>query len=216
MKSPSLDHLYVKLDRHIRLAESYTEIKGLSFIIRACRLKPRVYFHEKKSRNIILYREWFDEFGNTFNLVKKKIDIRYQDLSLRGKHVPCTDLYYGLSVDRIAKMSKLAYVFAAKDSDTYQDCYMIALLGIDNYLRTYMYLYDEWRQVSPLRLGLNNLKLLAKRRDLKYFCELEKADNSIMPCVSGRTWLSFMPASYHFRDLIGKDHDKLVSIFGKV
>jgi len=214
MKSPSLDNLYARIDRQILLTESYTEIPGLSFIIRACRLKPYSYFYDEKLDKIVLYRKWFDEFGNSIELVKKKIEIRYGDLSLRNKHVPCTDLYYGLSIDRIAKMSKLVYVFAGKESPL-QDCYLLAFLGLDNYLRAYMYLYGEWQRISPLQLGMKNLRILAKNRGTKYFQRLEKADNNVLPCHAGQTWLSFMPTSFNFRVIVNKEHEKLVPILGK-
>jgi len=57
MKNPSLDSVYNSLNKHILLAESYTEIKKLAFIIKACRLKPYDYFnsqfHEIRKNNKI-------------------------------------------------------------------------------------------------------------------------------------------------------------------
>lgn len=214
MKSPSLDNLYARLDRQIALVESYSEIPSLAFIIKSCRLKPLDYF-ERRSNRLILYRNWFDEFGNSLQLIKKKVEIRARDVSLDNKYIPCTDLYYGLSIDRIAKMSKLVHLLAGKDTDTHQDCYLISFLGLDNYLRSYMYLYDSWQIVSPLHLGMKNLRQIAKLRDNKYFTELQKIDNSVMPCVGARAWLSFLPASYNFRELIAKEHESLSPIFGR-
>src|SRR5512147_1224007 len=126
MKSPSIDSFYTKLDKHILLAQSYTEVGGLFFIIRACRLKPYSYVFEKRSEKIVLYRHWVDEFGNSVHITtKKRFQLIYNDLSLDRSSLVCTDLYHGLSLDKIAKISKLAYLFVGKDEDLSQECAII-------------------------------------------------------------------------------------------
>lgn len=213
MKSPSLDVLYTQLNRSILLVQSYTEISELFFIIKSCRLKPHSYVFGDKTNKLVLHEWWFDEYGNSFKVTKqKRIKITYNDLSLDHDKIICTDLYHGLSVDKIAKISKLVYVCSGKDEDLYQDCYLVSFLGIDNYLRAYMYLYGEWQQVSPLLLGLKNLQLIAKNADIRYFREFTKKENSPIPCISGQQWLSFMPASEDFITLMEKQCEIVSSV----
>ena len=202
MKSPSLDVLYAQLDKHILLVQSYTEISNLFFVIKSCRLKPYQYVFENKQSKLILYKWWFDEFGNSFKLNGKKPQLIYNDLSLPRKDIVCTDLYYGLSLEKIIKISKLAYICFGKDEDYQQDCMIVTLLGIDNYLRSFMYLYGEWQQVSPLLIGLEQLKMIAANRDIKYFKQLEIKENSPIPCISSEQWLTYVPPRKEFISLL--------------
>jgi len=203
MKSPSLDTLYYQLNKHMLLAQSYTEINELFFIIKSCRLKPYSYVFEDRSPKLILHRWWFDEFGNSFKITtNKRIKIIYNDLALDKDSIICTDLYYGFSIEKVAKISKLGYFCWGKDEDFQKDCMMVAFLGIDNYLRTYLYTCGEWQQVSPLLLGLKNLKLIGKNKDIKYFQKLPIKENVPIPCNSAEAWLSFLPPHQDFRSKI--------------
>jgi len=203
MKSPSLDNIYSQIDRQILLAQSYAEVGELFFIIKACRLKPLEYVFKSRSDKLILYKEWFDEFGNSLTIsASKRVKITYNDLSLSRKDIVCTDLYYGLSLDKIAKISKLCYLVFGKDEDLQQDFILITFLGIDNYLRTFMYLYGEWQQVSPLLLGMKHLRILSKNKDIKYFLKLENKENFPIPCISPEQWISFLPPRKEFLSLL--------------
>lgn len=208
----NLDALYIQLNKHMLLAQSYTEIPELFFIIKGCRLKPYEYIFEG-SRKLVLHRWWFDEFGNSFKITKnKKIDIEYNDLSLDREQVVCTDLYYGLSIDKIAKMSKLVYICAGPDEDTHEESFFITFLGLDNYLRSYMYLYGEWHTVSPLHLGIKNLKLLARNSDIRYFLHFSNSKTLPIPCDHSESWISFMPPGEDFCTEVGKKYEKLLPI----
>jgi hypothetical protein len=214
MKSISIDNLYTQIDKHLRLVEAYTEIKGLAFIMKACRLKPCSYVFDERIEKIILFREWFDEFGNSFKITNnKKIQITHNDLSLDRNKIVCTDLYYGLSLDRVAKISKLFHLYIGKDEDLYQDCSFLTFLGIDNYLRSYMCLYSEWKQVSPLLLGVPNLKIIENNQDIKYFRELPIKEKSPLPCVAETQWLTFTPPSQSFMMMLAGHNNKLLPIF---
>lgn len=211
-KSLNLEHVHAKLYKQILLAESYTECKGLEFIIKSCRLKPLQYI-ENKSPNIILYKKWIDEFGNSLNLIKnKRIQISYNELAINRDKLSCTDLYYGLSINKVAKISKLAYICAGVEEDFYQPCYMLTFLGLDNYLRTYMY-YDEWQQVSPLYLGMKNLKFIAGKRDIKYFLQSNKTKDMPIPCTKAQAWLSLLPINNDLMTILNKDHLMIADIF---
>jgi hypothetical protein len=212
MRSPSLERLYAQLNKHILLAQSYTEVNELMFIIKACRLKPQSFVLEKRDPKLILHRLWFDEFGNSLRIIKnKRIRVTYNDLTLDKDKVLCTDLYYGLSLNRIAKISRLVFVCAAKDEETYHNSFMVAFLGLDNYLRAYVCTDGEWSQVAPLCLGMKNLKLIARNTDVKYFREFVIKENSPLPCVSAREWIAFMPPNGDFLQLIQKEYDQSLS-----
>ena len=205
MKSLSIESIYYKLNRNILLAQSYTEIPELSFIIKSCRLKPYSYFFENKTNKITLMRWWFDEFGNSLKITKKKIlKVIQGDLSLDKSKIICTDLYYGLSLDKAIKISKLAYLCYGQDEDEYQDCLLMSLLGIDNYLRTYLYMYGDWRHISPLLIGIKNLKLIAKHTDIQYFHEFSIKENAGLPCQEARIWLTCLPANTEFLKTLEK------------
>lgn len=212
MRSPSIERLYAQLNKHILLAQSYTEINELYFIIKACRLKPHSFVFEDRNIKLILHKWWIDEFGNSLRIVKnKKIKITYNDLSLDKNKIVCTDLYYGLSIDKIAKMSKLMFLSVMKEEETQLTEFCVALLGIDNYLRVYSNIDDQWIQMSPLYLGINNLKYITRNIDLKYFIELSKKESAPLPCASARQWLSFMPPNRDFLQLMAKEYDKTLS-----
>lgn len=215
MKSPSIEWLHAKIDKQIRLAESYTEVDGLGFIIKSCRLKPYDYVFEERVNKIILQDRWFDEFGNSLSIKKKKIQITYNDLTLDKSKITCTDLYYGLSLDKVSKMSKLVHLVAGKDDDLYQDCFLLTFLGIDDHLRSYLYWYGEWQTVSPLIMGIKNLKAIAERTDIKYFQQIENKENSAIPCILGSAWLSSLPPSQSFLNTIKQQYDVLLPIFDK-
>jgi hypothetical protein len=209
MKSPSLDALYTQLNKHMLLAQSYTEVPELFFIIKGCRLKPYDHIFGERNNKTALYRWWFDEFGNSFHIKDKKLSITYNDLALDLSKIICTDLYYGLSLDRVVKMSKMIYLCAGQDEDLNQESFFITLLGLDNYLRSYMYLYGEWQQVSPLLLGVKKLQLLGRHTDIKYFRNFSDQKNWPIPCYTAQEWLSCLPASESFLNVIGKQYETL-------
>lgn len=212
MISPNIERLYAQIRRHILLAQSYTEINELTFIIKACRLKPHSHIFEGKTTKLVLHRWWFDEFGNSLKIIKnKRIRITCNDLSLNRDLIVCTDLYRGLSLERVAKTSKLVHLAAGRDDDYNENCFFITFLGIDNYLRSYMNLYGEWQQVSPLLLGMRSLKHLARHSDVKHFHEFSNKENSALPCALAREWISFMPASKEFLLKLEKSYDKTFS-----
>jgi len=214
MRSPSIEYLHAKLEKQIRLVEGYTEIEGLAFIIKTCRLKPYDYIFQERDDKITLYRWWFDEFSNSFEISKKKkIHITYNDLRLDRKKIVGTDLYFNLSLERVAKMSKMVHIIAGKDEDLFQPYYLLTFLGIDDHLRSYLSHGEDWQQVSPLLLGIKNLKYIANNLDIKHF--LEKKENSVIPCVEGRSFLSYTPASVDFLELLKKRCEPIYSLLEK-
>jgi len=202
MKNPSIDKLFSHLEKQILLAQSYSEVEELAFIIKACRLKPIEYLNERSSK-IVLYRKWIDEFGNSlFINNNKRIKITINDLNINRKEIVCTDLYYGLSLEKVSKISKLGFFCWGKDEDTQKDCMLASFLGIDSYLRTYIYSYGEWNQYSSLMLGMRALKFLAKNKDIKYFQSVPAKNVPPLPCHMSEAWLTFLPAHKDFRSKI--------------
>jgi len=215
MRSPSLDFFYAKTNSIVQLTESYTEIEGLADIIKMCRLKPHNYVMEQKSSTLSLHRWWFDEYGNSLRIIRpKRVKITYNDLHLDRKRIVCTDLYYGLALNKVSKISKLLHVCFGKDEDLYQDCVLLSFLGLDNYLRSYLYLYGEWQQVSPLLMGIPQLKQLVKNLDIKYYVQLGNKENLPIPCHSGQAWISCLPASSDFLAVLAKQCEILPPLIG--
>lgn len=215
MNSPSIERLYAKLDKHLLLTEAYTEINGLSFVIKACRLKPVDFVFKTRSTKLMLHRWWFDEFGNSFKIIKnKRIKFIFNDLKLNRNKIVCTDLYNGLDITHIIKMSKIISIYSGLDEDLSQPCCLLAFLGIDNRLRSYLYLYGEWAQVSPLLIGLQELKNIAKYRDIKFF-KFEENKKIPLPCANGKSWISCLPPSDLFLSSLDKHCELIRKLFIK-
>lgn len=211
MKSQSLDLLYVDLDRHIRLVESYTEVEGLAFVLRAARLKPHTFLFEKREDNLVLYYKWCDEFGNLLRINNdKSIDILNGDLSLSKGKIICTDLYAGLTLDKIAKISKLVHVCFGT-TELLDNFVFLTFLGLDNYLRCFFY-HEEWQMVSPLMLGINNLLFIAKHRDAQYYTHRENKDCAPIPCFEAQDWVSNLPPETTFLSSLNKRCEVVVNI----
>lgn len=209
MKTFSLEHLYGKIDKSILLTGAYTEIPELPFIIQSCRLKPYDLIFKRKHYRTVLYRWWFDEYGNSLRLVNKDLEITYGDLSLQRSKILNTDLYYGLSMEKIRKISQMVFFSVGKDEDQYQDCGLISYLGLDKYWRSYLYWFGEWQHVSPLLMGMNNLKWAANNQTI-----LTPIDNknTVLPCVAGETWLCSLPADLDFLENIKKRHEWIMPL----
>lgn len=185
-----INDFYLKINDHINLVESFSQIKNIQILIKSCRLKPKD-FYIKKYDKLILYKDWVDEYNNSICiLTNKKINIYFNDLSIDKRNIINTDLYYGLPINKIAKISKCFYISYGKDEDLDDIC-IISFLGIDSYLRTYLYLYNEWMQVSPLLIGISNLKLLLS--NFGNFKKLTKKENISLPCANSQSWLSYIP-----------------------
>ena len=208
MKNIGLNEFYIKISKQILLAQSYTEIPELSKIIKICRLKP--YDHiVNRINDVVLYRWWFDEFGHSLRIKNKSLQIIYNDLELDLTKIVCTDLYYGLSLDKITKMSKVMYLYAGTDLDYQQPIFHLTFYGVDNYLRSYLYSYNNWEPTSPLLLGLDNLKMLSENSDIKYFKNCPIDEKYILPCFKPRAWLSCLPIPDSFAIILNKEYQEL-------
>lgn len=215
MVAHSIEWLHTTLNKNIKVVKAFTGIKELPFILTACRMKPVEYMQNKGKENNAFYDYWFDEFGNTLKITNGKIQklfITYNDLRLNKElRDISTDLYYGLSLDRVVKMSKQVMIWYGKDEDKFDEkCYLLTFLGLDDHLRSYLHWYGEWQQVSPLWLGVVNLRRMGKTK--KIADEPLNQKDCPFPCVGAGGWLSFMPLSEDLLDALKKDCEELWEI----
>lgn len=212
MKSPSLDLFHVEIARHIQLVQSYTEIEGLDFVIRSCRLKPHTYVFEERIKKLNLYRKWFDEFGNLLHINNdRSIDIAFNSLSIKKEKIISTDLYFGLELGKVIKISKMVYVCHGT-TELGKSFVFMTLLGDDNYLRCYFAYHNEWHQVSPLLLGLTSLLRIGQHQNIQYFVHQESKDSSPVPCLSAQHWISPLPFTPQFISLLRRECETASSV----
>ena len=200
MSNTDLQHYYAKYSKSVLLAEGFTEFKGLSFIIKACRLKAINHFFEKRDNNN-LKLDWFDEFGNTLHIRKtKKIKIFYGNTDININKIISTDFYYGLSLAKVVKMSNLAFIMTGVDDDFHEDFFLITLLGMDSYLRSYLYMYGDLQQVSPLIIGMQNLQMIYNNQNIRLFKRVR--GEPFVPCQKHKSWLTSLPVHNGLKKLI--------------
>jgi hypothetical protein len=201
-----------KFDEHKHLFSAYAEESYLEKLLYICKMKPYHYCYKKKSSSLQLYKHWFDEFGNSLIINdKKKIQIIYSDLRLREKLIIGSDLYYGLSIDKIYKIRKQLLILKGKDEDLEQDLYILSFLGIDNYLRTFIYFYGEWRQASSLILGIKYLKKIIEYKN-SFPVKLKIMNGIQLPCNLQEGWLLSTPWKTEFERLLKQEHNIIFEI----
>lgn len=206
--STTLDGMYVFLKKYLLLVDAYLE-DDISWIIKACRLRPYDLVFDKKRLSPILYTNWFDEFRGILKIQEDKtIKIYYNDITIDYTKIYISDIYHGLSLDKVVKISDLFYLFTGEINS--EEFYVISFLGIDNYLRTYIY-DGEWKKTSSLMLGLSNLKFIFKNKNMDEFKKLSRNYNIEMPCVSPQSWLSCLPVDEQLLKILEKKHGALFS-----
>ena len=197
-KVQSLDAFYVKHQRLLLLVKGHTEIDYLEVIIRMCRLKPFEFFLNKERAKVKLHKHWIDEFGNSVFLKKsnqyrstERFKILLDDLAIDRSYIINTDLYGGLSIYKTYLMSQSAFILIGKDKETNQNYYMLALFGIDNYLRLFIFRNEEWIRYSPAYLGYEVLREFTGE-PIKLFYEL-KQKMMTTSCAVIQKWLTSVP-----------------------
>lgn len=199
----NLEILYNDLHKHLLLAKYHSNNKYLPFIIKACRLKPLSFIYDKINYANMLHRHWVDEFGNTLYINKDKtIKINKNYLIIEREKLICTDLYYNATMEKISKISHMAYIFSGKDDQI--NYYIISFLGIDNYLRTYYY-DGVWQHLPSLHLGIDILNKIAEDYDTTYFMTIAEKNDLSLTCENSKQWLTSIPVSQEFKDLIKDD-----------
>jgi transposase len=191
-----ISSLYAKLRRDILLFVGFMENKHLEFIIKACRLKPR---DMKNGLKVIFYSHWDDEFGNSLSFKKdkkgsKKLIITLNDLAIDRSKLPMTDLYDGLPPSKISKISKAAFILVGKEEETFKTHSIVSFLGIDDFLRTFAFIDNEWISIPSLFLGIWALQNIAKHRN-KDCKELKSKDPVLLPCQEQKTFIVKYPTN---------------------
>ncbi len=197
MRILSPENWYSRLEKQIKLFEAHMEVKEFSFIAKSCKLKPYDVIYKKANFGLKLHKHWVDEYGNSIIIGRNgKLKIEYNTLLIDKNKIVNTDLYYNISIEKIVKISKLAYIFCGKEDVEEGICIYLCFLGLDDCLRCYAYMHQEWRQVSPLWIGLFNLKMLAKNLDIKYYLNFKSNNLNLPPyCLSGMGWITYLPMS---------------------
>lgn len=209
----SLDKFYLHIDKHIELISSYTENPNYRYIITSCRLKPYSFIFDKFRSRLVLHRHWIDEFGNSFIIgTDKKGKVVANDLTIDQDRLTCTDLFGGLPIHKIAKISKTLLFIAGKDEDNYKDCFIFALLGLDGYLRCFYYAYEKWGALPPLLLGLEVLEIFAKNQVIRDIKEVKLKKNVIFPCIKREAVLTSWPPSNNFVSILEAHNSALLNI----
>lgn len=182
-KVRNLDSFYVTIDKHIRLAEAYTGWRGLSFIIKMCRLKPQSMLSGAHNLKLHLHDWWIDEYGNSLRIKhNKRLALSFNDPQIKERVIN-SDLYGCLPLDKVAKMSKLLYLLVGQDRDK-QDHAIVAFLGIDNFLRVFTLINGQWQSIAPLQLGLRILKMFSVHHNtIRNYTRLHQKKTVIRPCI---------------------------------
>jgi hypothetical protein len=63
-----------------------------------------------------------------------------------------------------------------------------------------------------LTIGMRNLKIIAKNRDIKYFHQYDIKENMPLPCISSEQWLTFMPPNSNLIKGLSQKYEKLTDI----
>lgn len=209
----NIDKFYIKINKHIDLIKAFTEIKNIDNIIKYCRLKPYNFDYKSKYKKIILFKEWYDEFGNLLQIhSSKKIKISYNNLKIRENFISTSDIYYGIDIQKVVKISKCVFIFYGKEDDSIDDFIFINFLGIDNYFRSYIYTDNEWQRISPLYLGMHNLNLIINNTNITKHLYIRNRKDFISPCKRGRAWISCLPVNEDFIKVLSKENDIVKNI----
>ena len=208
-KVHNLDSFYAMSNTSIKLAEAYTGYRELAFLIKMCRLKPQPWLSGIRGKKTTLHRWWVDEHGNSLKIMRdKQIKIVLQDQGIKEKLIS-TDLYGCLPIDKVAKMSKLLYLLVGKDHQQ-KDHAIIAFLGIDDFLRVFTLIDEEWQSIAPLQLGLHILRIFSRSRNTKRnYKRLRTQQTVIWPCVQQESWFSLWGQKITLMPII-KQHQCIV------
>ena len=209
MTTWNIDLYLNKLEKNILLVEKFTELRELYTVIKFCRLKP-LEFLETNNYKIKLFNTWVDEFGNSICIRKnKKIETTLNNISA-FKYKKTTDLYYGISLEKINKISKNSLIIKYIDEDDNEN-FLLSFLCIDNYIRSYHIDGEICEQISPLYAGINNLRKFAKNLHIQSHKKMIIKGFKI-PCKRVSGWISSVP----FEDSFIKELEKNCIILANI
>ncbi len=98
---------------------------------------------------------------------------------------------------------------SGKDEDTLKPHSILSFLGLDNFLRTFVLLYGEWKEYPSLYLGMDVLQDIFLYRNIVNYKEIKKQFPVIYGCEDQRAWLSSLPLSDNFISIMGNENNSL-------
>ena len=210
----NLDYYYSEIENKLNVISAYTENKNSDLILKICRFKPYP-ITPKSFLTKSFYKKWIDEYGNSIEIKNKRLNIVINDLSINSDNIISTDLYKGLGTEKIIKISKLMYIFKGKEIDFGTDHYILSLLGLDNYLRTYSYLYGEWHEIPSIYLGLQNLNFIINNSDIKFYKEFNFKNKVIFDCENQKIAVGKLPLTAMFEEEIKNNYEEIFNLINK-
>lgn len=206
-KIQTIEEYYLRFNSELNIISGYLDDNTIRDILIKCRMKP-YGLRARDGVRKILRRHWIDEFGNSLYLDKKTIRIVPNDLSILERNIIHTDLYEGLTIDKILKISKMAYFFLGSEDNNYIK--IISLLGIDNYIRTYIKHEEKWERISSILLGVDVVRVIVDNESIGSWKKINTGDNRIIPCTNIEEWLVCTPIPTQFWDesLTMREHFK--------
>lgn len=154
IKNTDLETLYSKIEKRMDLIGAHlSDVEILPMIMKSCRLKPYSIFSNDYQSRTVYEPHWVDEFGNSLKIMNKSCKIILNDVQINKNAKISTDLFFGNSIDSIAKNSECVLLITGKIN---APCYLAAFYGKDKFLRCFFYNKKTIR-ISPLILGMNTL-----------------------------------------------------------
>ena len=192
----------------LKAIAAHCENKNASKILKMCRFRTYPTLNPKRMHRSI-YRYWVDDYCNTIKIANKRLNIKYNDLDIDKSKIHNTDLYAGLNIKDCAKISKLSFIFQGSEIDLNTDHYIVSFLGLDNYLRTYVYIYGEWQTYPSIYLGVNILNFIISNLDIQTFKEIKYTKPIIYKCNNQKSYVAKYPLHKFFIQQLKKENSFL-------
>lgn len=204
----NLDHYYLEIEDKLNAVSAYAENKNVSTILKICRFKPYP-IKPKTSLHKLVYKHWVDDYGNSIEIKNKRIIIKTNDLKINKDDIISTDLYKGLDISKLLKISKLIYIFRGREVDFKTDHFILSFMGLDNYLRSYSFLYDEWHPIPSIYLGVNVLNTIIDNSDIQTFKSFKMKNTIIFDCENQQSIIGKIPFHKFFMEEIKKEYEQI-------
>lgn len=157
MENRSIFQIYRDANHIIEYAQAYSDKKNLSWIIKACQLKPfGVIYKNITIDKLYLEKLWIDEFGCCLEIGnKKKISIHLHTNLVKRENIISTDTYAHLPIDNFLENGKL--VFLGKGTEE-----IVSVFYSNSFIRVKVKYNGRYENVSPLYLGFDNLNFICE------------------------------------------------------
>lgn len=209
-----VEEYYERIKPEVNLVASFLEDKQIVDIILKCRLKPYKY-NTQFNRKLILRKIWVDEFGNALIIDGKKVKVVENYLEIDPAEVKHSDLYFGLPINKIYKISKKMHLSTGIDEDFGEECLVLTFWGIDDCFRTFCLYNGKLDRYSPLSLGLKNLRKILNNADIQIFNNISSKESVIYPCSVWEEWMVNLPINQLFwkENIMNKETLKQLGAF---